>query len=416
MFKININNKLALFLLILLFASVAFFSLFSGYERIWNIWSIPVCPPHFTDVDMMTMGAESHALGYDPLYDNPVHPWNKKLNYPRIWHILFALDIDRSHNDLIGSVFVILFFTGLGIFMFSKRYSNLTVLIISLLVLSPSIMLGIERGNIELVIFLILALALLINHYSTIAALFLFFLAAVLKIYPAFAFVYLLKENKKKFWTLFLSASGIFILYLLFTLTDLQQIFLTTPKIAKSSYGLNVLWMGLTHPRILNLQLSDNVIMTARIFSYVLLVVVFIGAIHLSLKTHNDGRFKQGQHLDAFRVGAIIYIGCFVIGNNFDYRFTFLIFTIPQLVSWLHTKDNKYSKVPLITLLAIVFSCWNYVVKRFIGMKAGFVLEEISNWIVLSGLLYLFLSSAPAWFNDYLRLPLNKSKRKPGIS
>ena len=39
--------------------------------------------------------------------------------------------------------------------------------------------------------------------------------------------------------------------------------------------------------------------------------------------------------------GASIYIGCFILGNNFDYRFTFLILTIPQMVSWIYIKEKK---------------------------------------------------------------------------
>lgn len=400
------RNKALIFILLLFFISVSFTYLFSGHERTWwYVWNIPATPPHFADVDMMTIGAESYAMGHNPLYDNPVHPWNKKLNYPRIWHLLYVFDMNRSHNNLIGSISVLIFYAGLSIFLFSKPYNKLTIFLISLIVLSPSIVLGIERGNIELIIFFILSVALLINYSSSIKALPLFLFASILKIYPVFTFAYLLKENKKRFWILFLSACSIFIVYALLTLPDLKQVYLTSPKMAKSSHGLNVLWMGLTHPRVLNLQISNDVIMTVKIFSYILLVTVFIGALLFSFRTYNSNQYKHGQYIDAFRVGASIYIGCFLLGNNFDYRFTFLIFVIPQLVSWLYTNNNKYSAVPLITICAIIFSCWHYTIKRFTGVKLGFVLEEMSNWILLSGLLYLFLASLPDWFNDYLRRP-----------
>ncbi len=401
-------KKPLIFILILLFISVSFTYLFSGHERAWwYIWNIPASPPHFNDVDMMTMGAESHAMGHDPLYNNPVHPWNKKLNYPRIWHLLYYFDMNRSHNNLIGSISVLIFYVGLGIFLFSKQYNKLTIFLISLIVLSPSIALGIERGNIELIIFCILSFALILNYSSSFAALFVFLFASLLKIYPAITFIYLLKEKEKKFWTLFLSASGIFIIYALLILADLQQIFLTTPKIAKSSYGLNVLWMGLTHPKILNMQISDEIIMTVRFLSYIMLATIFITAIALSIRKSSREKYEQGQHIDAFRVGASIYIGCFILGNNFDYRFTFLIFVIPQLVSWLYSNKFNYLSAPFITVCAIIFSCWNYTLKRFTGVELGFLLEEMSNWIILSCMLFLFLASSPVWFSDYFRKPLS---------
>ena len=89
-------------------------------------------------------------------------------------------------------------------------------------------------------------------------------------------------------------------------------------------------------------------------------------------------------------------------------RLIFLIFTVPQLAAWLSKKDNGLSLVPHITLLAMVFSFWSFFITRFLGQKLTFILEEFSNWVILAGLLYLFLVSVPGWFNDYLRRPLSK--------
>lgn len=375
-----------------------------------KVWNIPAGVEPFNDVLMMTVASESFALGHDPLYNNPQHPWNKKLNYPKIWHILFLLDIDRNHTNLIGCISVFLFFIGLGIFLLSDYYSHLTIFLIAIIVISPSIMLGIERGNIELIIFLILSLALLIGNHSSIAALLILIFASFLKLYPVFSFTYTLKENKDKFRVFFLSALSIFSIYMLFNWEDFKQIFSSTPKIAKSSYGLNVIWMGLTHPRILDMELSDTTILAVRILTYIILAIIFIAALLFAIKAGGSDRFKNDDYIDAFRIGAAIYIGCFILGNNFDYRFTFLIFTIPQLVSWLTTNRKTYSPFILTTLFSIVFSCWNYVVKRIVGMKTGFILEEISNWVLLYCLVYLFINSAPEWFIDYLKKPLLRLK------
>jgi hypothetical protein len=362
------------------------------------------------DARQIGVAAELYAQGYDPLKENLFNSAGRYqgLNYPRIWHILFATGINQSHAYLIGSIFAILFLIGVGIFWFSREFDNLTYFILSILILSPPVILGIERGNIEMVIFFVLAAALIIYYYSSISTVLLVIFASFLKLYPVFAFAVLLKEQKKKFWVLFITACVICISYVLFTLDDLKQIYLIQPQNPKSSYGLNVFWMGLTHPRILNLQLSHNVIMAFKVFSYISVIAIFIGALIFSLRTYNSNMFYQGKHLDAFRVGAGIYIGCFLLGTNYDYRLIFLIFTIPQLVAWLRNKEKEILFVPLITLFAIVFSLWSFFIERFIRQKLTFLLEEFSNWIILAGLLYLFFASLPDWFNDYLRRPLSK--------
>lgn len=84
-----------------------------GYENTWRLWNIPTLSPHFADSLVITAGAESKAMGYDPLIDNPMDPWQRKLNYPRIWQMLYLLGINRDHTLYFGIVISILFITGL---------------------------------------------------------------------------------------------------------------------------------------------------------------------------------------------------------------------------------------------------------------------------------------------------------------
>jgi hypothetical protein len=403
------RTKLLLFVVtILILASTIFSYVFLEKNFLIRKWNIPIDPPGFRDAQQIGIASESYAHGYDPLKENLyTSEGYQGLNYPRIWHVLFFIGINQSHTNLIGSIFTLLFFAGIAAFWFAREYDNFTYVILFVLFLSPPVMLGIERGNIEVVVFFVLAVALLINNYSTMSGFILFLFAAFLKLHPVFSFVVFMREQKKKFWGLFISACVIFISYVLFTL-DLKQMYLIQPMLAKSSFGLNVFWMGLAHPHLLNLQISDDVIMSFKVLSYIVLALIFMGAFILSVRNYNTGKHDQGEHLDAFRVGAAIYIGCFLMGNNFDYRLIFLIFTVPQLAAWLSKKDNGLSLVPHITLLAMVFSFWSFFITRFLGQKLTFILEEFSNWVILAGLLYLFLVSVPGWFNDYLRRPLSK--------
>ncbi len=408
-YMIKVRYLLFIITIIILATTICTFVIFEN-AFLLNMWNIPACPPSFLDARQIGIAAESYAQGYDPLKENLYNSKGKYqgLNYPRIWHILLATGINQSHTNLLGSIFTILFFVGVGMFWFSRKFDNPTYFILSIIILSPPVMLGIERGNIELVIFFILAAALIIYYYSTISGFLLFTFASILKLYPVFAFVVLLKEQKKKFLVLFILACVICTGYVLATFSDLKQIYLIQPPNPKSSYGLNVFWMGLTHPRILNLQLSANVIMTFRVLSYIALTLIFIGAFIFSLKTYNSNMLKHGEHLDAFRLGAGIYIGCFLLGTNYDYRLIFLIFTIPQLVAWLLNKEKGTSLVPPITLLSIVFSLWSFFITRYLGQKLTFLMEEFANWIILAGLLYLFLASVPDWCNSLLRRPLSR--------
>jgi hypothetical protein len=136
--------------------------------------------------------------------------------------------------------------------------------------------------------------------------------------------------------------------------------------------------------------------------------LIITGALFLSFRNKELNRFRQGEYIDSFRVGAGIYIGCFIAIINADYRLIFLIFTIPQLVSWSYNRERGLSPIPLVTLSAMLFSMWSHFFIHFLGRKPTFLLEESANWIVLAGLLYFFFSSLPEWFRDYFGGPFSE--------
>lgn len=371
-------------------------------------------PPGFKDSRQFAWASEAHALGFDPLKENPVNPRGHQLNYPRIWHLLFALGINESHTNLLGTIVVILFFIGVGVFWYSKRYNGFVYIILSIAILSPAVMLGIERSNIELILFFVLTLALASIEYSTVLSLSLFLFASVLKIYPVFGFVYLLKERKRKFWILFLSAASLFLLYALFSLNDFLLVYKTTPKLSGSSFGINVWWMGLRSSRFFGLPISDDLAFVLRIFSTVTAFVILAVTLYKSVQREGSP-MSDVPYIDEFRVGAAIYIGCFLLMNTHDYRLIFLVFTVPQVVSWMRSADRDISIVSRLTLPVMIFSLWSSFIMHFLGRRITFVMEESCNWVLFAGLLYLFFSSLPAWLRNYVGRPFSKIKLSNNI-
>jgi hypothetical protein len=268
-----------------------------------------------------------------------------------------------------------------------------------------------------LIIFSIVSLALAVNYYSTISGLLLFLFAALLKFHPMLGLLYLMKEEKRRFLVLFLSALGIFALYMFLIRADLNYIFTAISQGVGSSYGIHVWWKAIGHPRFFNLPVSESTKMAFQVLSYILAVTITLVTLYLSVRHENNQTYRQGQFIDAFRVGAGIYIGSYVFLTNNDYRLTFLIFTVPQLVAWMRNKEKAISLVPRVTLAAMILSLWSFFVMRFIGgLGAGqrnitTIIEEFANWVMLTSFLYLFFSSLPLWLGDYLRRPFFYIKR-----
>jgi hypothetical protein len=399
-----IKNRIFIFLFtITIPAAAVFLSAFADINRPLHQWHIAEGPGRFYDTRQFAMGAESYYQGYDPLIENPANDRGQRLTYPRIWHVLFPLVVDQSRTNIMGSIVVIIFFIGLGIFWFSTKFDNLTYFILSVITLSPPVMLGIERANNELIIFFILSLALTVDYYSRIGGLSLFLFASILKFQPVLGFIYLIKEEKRKFWILFLSALGLFALYMYWIKDDLHYVFTAISQGVSSSYGINVWWKAIGHRRYFNLPLSESTQMIFHVLSYILAATIIIVTLYLSIRQKNNETCRQSRYIDAFRVGAAIYTGSFLLLTNNDYRLVFMIFTVPQLVDWMRNKEHPLAFASRITMSVMVLSLWSNLIMRYLGRKTSFVIEVPANWVMFAGLLYLLFSSHPSWLSDYVR-------------
>lgn len=369
---------------------------FYGYEQTWKLWNIPVMSPHFADLRSITGGAESYALGYDPLLNNPQDPWERRMNYPRVWQLLFFLGLNQSHTTLMGIVFIALFFV--GVFLFMERINHLTAICLALAIFSPAVLLGLERGNNDLFIFFILSIALTTLRKSPVVSMLLTIFAFILKLFPFFALFYLLREDKRT--SIKWLSISLLIAFVVIGLTwnDLTQIREATQKGTALSYGVNVFGMYLA-------ALFDFPSLERISFILLSCAVVFILlplSCFLSSEEVNRIQNQDEPYMDEFRMGSAIYIGTFMLGNNFDYRLIFLLFTIPQLVVWCSHSSALVKWTARLTMAGMMSSLWSLMIFRPLfrfplGDDLGFVFDELANWSVFAGLLYLLILSLPQW-------------------
>ena len=399
------GNRVLLYIVVcgILFLSlwIAIFG-FSSFRQFWNM---PQTPLIFPDSHTIITGAESHALGYDPMFKNIADPYDREMNYPRIWQCLFWLPINRDHLVILAGTFILLFFV--GIFLFLKPINTQTALFLSAVAFSPSAIFGLQSGNNDLAVFFVVALALRLGYRSKLGGSVAMFFAATLKVFPIFGLAQLLTEDKRDVWRILMPLAALFLIYFWISLDDFRQIYNATPRGRSGAYGVYVLPMMIE--KILRRwtvfpELRAWVIAAAPIFFYGVAGLIFLISLYALFGQNASSRPVAGIHISPFRVGACIYIGSFLLASNWNYRMIFLIFTIPQLFAWLSIADIRISRILRITLACILFSCWSMFIQNIFGSYI-FILDEIANWIVFSGLIYLFLASLPNWlFNALLYL------------
>ena len=153
--KSRIRVAAALLLTLLLFGML--FSIY-GASKTWSTWNVPSMTPNFADLRSITNGAESYAKGVDPILANPADPWQRRQNYPRIWQSLYLLGVNQSHTSLIATILIAFFLTGVLLILPNPNYFTLFCLMVA--VLSPAALLCVERGNIDLLMFFLVAVAI----------------------------------------------------------------------------------------------------------------------------------------------------------------------------------------------------------------------------------------------------------------
>ena len=402
------GQKLLLIIIIVMLTLVGLSFRFYGYEATWRLWNIPTLMPPFTDLRLLPGSAESFREGFDPIYKNPGDPLGRHFNYPRAWYLVFYTGIQQDDTIWIGTLLALGFL--FCVWIFPRHLDLVSAGLLALILFSPSTMLCLERGNVDLFIFILCTLALLALENSIWLSAGILMLAVILKLFPIFGFGIFLREVRSRFWAISLSAFALLLVYAALTYSNIAASFAYTEKGGDWSYGVNVVALQL-RPFLSSEKMYSLLTFTLFLLALGLTVFgLFRGSRSKLLPTEDSRQFA------AFRLGALVYIGTFFLGNNWDYRLIFLLFTVPQLYTW-----TSASRVVRWTLAALILSCWYLITLKIFGwlpygIEFAYILDQISKWGLFAGLLFLFIRSAPDWLRIELMTVITRRVSKPRIS
>lgn len=96
---------------------------------------------------------------------------------------------------------------------------------------------------------------------------------------------------------------------------------------------------------------------------------------------------RTDRGLDAFWVGAGIYVGSYAVMHNFDYRLAFLLFAMPQLLRWSGRSERS---VPFAGWgLAALLTSLLFAARPVYELAA----EEVVNWLLFVYLAALLVAT-----------------------
>ena len=238
------NTVLALVVVGALLALILI-QVFYGTSVVYKGMSFP-----FGDLAGISSASECVQAGINPYLDNPIDPLGRKFNYPPVWlYLSNVLQFDGSHVVPVGLTLVFLFALTAS-FLFKVKTVKRGLFFLAFF-FSPPVLLLLERGNSDSVLFMLVAFITVylpkirnldpLVRLSISAAIIV--IASVLKLYPLVLVPLLILEpvSLRKRIAVIICTSLLILGYLIYSFDVITLITHNTPQPLIMAYGKNVL-------------------------------------------------------------------------------------------------------------------------------------------------------------------------------
>jgi hypothetical protein len=348
----------------------------------WRRAGVYAHPLAFVDLRVFP-AARATVEGGGELYGaSSTDPLNRPYNYPRVWLTFMRFPAADNWINLLGCSLAV--GAVVAVLLSWGRLSVQEGLFGGVMLCSPAFQLGVERGNTDLAMLVLVATGVWLAGDSKRRwpAAALWWTAAVLKLYPILTlgawFEGAWRNWLRRVWL----PLGFFAAYLALTWRDLMPILHNTGGGWVQSYGSGVLAAAWAQAQVFygTSQAGDFPLAGA---GRVLAATGVGWMLVRGWRKSPSGQIpEEGMPVAArraqlgFRIGALVYISTFLAGSSFDYRQCFLLLTLPQLFAW--RRDG--SRLAAVALVALLFSLGvNYLLAGW----PGFFLNETAGWLLL---------------------------------
>lgn len=130
------------------------FSVLLQHDRLWDFWGVQPMRPPYVDLVAVLSAGEAHARGLDVYHRNPLDPYGRPHVYGPAWLWTGKLGLVTEDAWWVGTALAAVFLAAAAL-LFAPRNAREALSALPLL-LSPPLVLGLERGNNDLVVFLLL--------------------------------------------------------------------------------------------------------------------------------------------------------------------------------------------------------------------------------------------------------------------
>jgi len=333
----------------------------------------------------------------DLSYKNCKEILNFKFVYPSIWFDIVNY-IYSYFNYLI--IFFIIFYVFLS-YLILKKNNKIYYL---LFLFSPVSILLIQRGNNEILIFILVYLFSYFFYFKkyNFLSLVSISIATILKIYPIGLFLLLFFDDIKKIkYIKIISFITLTIIIYYFFVEFLEINKNHNPGKITLVYGSETIF------HIFNL-LFDDIKINTFVFSFISLVVIIIISLCVGNKKYN---YLNKNNEISFLIGSLLIVSSFFFNSSFEYRFIYILFSLPYLIDLSYSKQIKFGKYLIILIYLVLWSeFFIFYAKEFSNFN--FIRSEYGNILNINTIFVGFLiliKNIIFWIINFMLIIISKN-------
>ena len=370
---------------------------------LWAYVGVPHMEPLFGDLHAILSAIECHNRGANVFTNNTCDVLSRAHVYGSLWLKLSVLGVTPAHLFFIG-VITNLIFMLLAVY-FVKPTSWGEFAKGCLIFFSSAVTLGVERANNDLIIFILLALSAILfamkDKVSQVFGLILIYLSALLKIYPSVLFGAVLFIARRRIKEIIFISGCAAALMSIWLATNLSEILLlkdiAPAPIDHYATGARAFLAYIGRPYPWVLTLPKGWLLTA----FVSVIVLSSITLAFCLKTVTVQQDRSKSNYVLFIFGLAILFFTYTVTSNYDYRWIFFIFLIPQLFDIQKSAANNRLASRLVTLgfICTAIIMWAEALRstRVFGIFYINIFFNIGRSTFSIDLFHQFIKELAAW-------------------
>ena len=384
-----------------------------AYENLlYGLGIVPFDFP-FVDAHAILSAAQCHHTGIAIYQTNPCDVLSRPLPYSPVWLDIVPAFMTTADTPMLGIVFCAAFLAGL--FLVLRPRSGPELLLMAAASVSTSVTFGVERGNVDLLLFGMTALAAMLfgrGPAARIGAYALGFIGGLLKFYPFVLLAMTLREPPRRFlWMALVLLLGL-VAFAGYYHAGIRDALSAVPRGTYFGDAFNAQSLPFGIVELGGVGSAAGWAILLGLAALCLSLVVLLARRFLAERRSIDWSTLEARALLA---GALVIVGCFFAGQSVGYRGIYLLLVFPGLLQLgRSTADRGLRGVLSATTAVALVLLWEEGIRhgfewglRRIGLEneipaipstAFWVLRELLWWwivSVLATLVVLFALQSP---------------------